>query len=58
MEVAYSSKALEDILYWKKSGNKKVQGKITSLIDDIMLHPYNGLGKPEPLRHELSGNTN
>jgi len=47
--------ALEDIAYWKKSGNKVVQKKITALIADIMAHPYTGLGKPEALKYELSG---
>jgi Txe/YoeB family toxin of Txe-Axe toxin-antitoxin module len=49
MEVAYNSKALEDLLYGK-SGNKKMQAQITSLINDIKLHPYSGPGKPELLK--------
>jgi toxin YoeB len=55
MEIIYSLKALEDISYWKKSGNKTVQEKISALIDDIILHPYTGMGKPEALKHQLSG---
>jgi len=55
MEVAYSSKALDDISYWKKSENKQMQEKITALIEDIKLHPFTGIGKPEPLKYELSG---
>jgi toxin YoeB len=55
MEVAYSAKALDDIRYWKKSGNKKVQEKIAMLIEDIKLHPFTGIGKPEPLKYELTG---
>jgi toxin YoeB len=55
MEVIYSVKAREDISYWKKSGNKAVQQKISALIDDILEHPYTGLGKPEALKYELSG---
>jgi len=35
MEVAYNPQALEDIRYWKKSGNKKVQERIIALIEDI-----------------------
>jgi toxin YoeB len=46
MEVIYSLKAVEDINYWKKSGNKVVQEKISALIGDIIKHPYTGLGKP------------
>ena len=55
MEIIYSLKALEDISYWKKSGNKAVQEKISALIDDIIIHPYSGIGKPEALKHQLSG---
>ena len=55
MEIIYSLKALEDISYWKKSGNKAVQEKISALIDDILQHPYTGIGKPEALKYQLSG---
>jgi len=55
MEIIYSLKALEDISYWKKSGNKAVQEKISVLIDDILKHPYTGIGKPEALKYQLSG---
>ena len=55
MEVAYSSRALDDIRYWKKAGDKKTQQKIAVLIEDIKRNPFTGLGKPEPLKHELAG---
>lgn len=55
MEIIYSLKALEDIAFWKKNGNKAVQKKIAALIVDITAHPYTGIGKPEALKHELSG---
>ncbi len=55
MEIIYSIKALEDIAYWKKSGNISVQKKITALLNDIAAHPYTGLGKPEALKYQLSG---
>ncbi len=55
MEVIYSDKAQKDREFWKKSGNKAVMNKITALIEDIQLHPYEGIGKPEPLKHQLSG---
>ncbi|MDP5198568.1 Txe/YoeB family addiction module toxin [Flavobacterium sp. DG2-3] len=55
MEVIYSEKAQKDREYWKKSGNKAVMNKITALIEDILLHPYEGIGKPEPLKYQLSG---
>ncbi len=55
MEVIYTPAALEDLNYWKKSGNKIIQKKIQQLIVAIMEYPYEGIGKPEPLKHELSG---
>ena len=55
MEVAYSPKALEDIGYWKKSGNRKIQERIAVLIEDMKSHPFTGIGKPEPLKYELAG---
>ena len=55
MEVIYSPKALEDLKYWKKSGNKIIQKRITALIEAIQQNPYEGIGKPEPLKYNLSG---
>ena len=55
MEVVYKDKAIEDIKFWKKSGQKATQNKISNLIEDILSHPYTGLGKPEALKYELSG---
>ncbi len=55
MEIIYSNQALEDLKYWKKSGNKLVQKKITSLISAILENPTEGIGSPEPLKHNLSG---
>ena len=55
MEVIYSVKAQKEREFWKKSGNKAIMSKIAALIEDIQLHPYEGIGKPEPLKYELSG---
>ncbi len=55
MEVEFLDKAIDDIEFWKKSGNKTVQSKITKLLESICITPYSGIGKPEPLKHELSG---
>lgn len=55
MEVIYSEKAQKDREFWKKSGNKAIMNKISALIEDIQLHPFEGIGKPEPLKHQLSG---
>ena len=55
MEIIYSEIAQEDILYWRKSGNKGIQKKILSLIEDIKKTPFEGIGKPHALKHNLSG---
>ena len=55
MEIIFSPKALEDIEYWKKSGNKAIMNKITLLLEEIAIHPFTGIGKPEPLKYDLSG---
>lgn len=55
MEIIYKEDAIDDMLFWKKSGNVSVQKKITELIADISAHPKTGIGKPEELKHELSG---
>lgn len=55
MEIAYTDKALTDLTSWKRSGNKIIQNKITSLIKSISETPYSGIGQPEALKYELSG---
>lgn len=55
MEIIYSEKAQKDREFWKRSGNKAIMNKISALINDIKLHPFSGIGKPEQLKHELSG---
>ena len=55
MVVEYKEKALEDREYWKQQDNLKIQQRISELIDNICEHPFTGIGKPEPLKYELSG---
>lgn len=55
MEIEFSDKAEADSKEWIKSGNKKIQNKITRLIENILATPFEGIGKPEPLKHDLSG---
>lgn len=55
MEIDFLDKALDDIDFWKKSGNVIIQNKITKLLESISKTPFSGIGKPEPLKHELSG---
>ncbi len=55
MQIVFTSKARKDLDFWIKSGNKNILNKITDLIEDIQLHPFEGIGKPEQLKHQLSG---
>lgn len=55
MEIRYTPDALEDLEFWKKSGNKIIQKRIVLLIEDIRKHPFSGIGKPEALKYELAG---
>ena len=55
MEIIYSEQAQKDIDYWKKSGNKIIQKKIQQLLYSIEETPFSGVGKPEALKHNLSG---
>ncbi|MBD9145005.1 MAG: Txe/YoeB family addiction module toxin [Bacteroides clarus] len=55
MEIVFLEQAEKDREYWKKSGNKAIMNRITALLEDIIAHPYTGMGKPEPLKYELAG---
>lgn len=54
MEIIYTNKAKEDLAYWEEN-NSKIVDRIYSLLKDIQIHPFSGIGKPEPLRFEKSG---
>lgn len=54
MKLIFSEKAWEDYLYWQKT-DKKILNRINTLIKDIEREPFDGIGKPEPLKHALSG---
>lgn len=54
MQQKFSDHAWDDYLYWHETDRKQVR-RINILIEDIRRHPFEGIGKPEPLRHHLSG---
>lgn len=54
MIKAWSDEAWEEFQYWLKT-DKKMLKKILILIQDIDRNRYAGLGKPEPLKHNLTG---
>ena len=51
----FTDKANEDIVFHKRSGNKSVLKKLLTLLNELTEHPFSGTGKPEPLKHNLSG---
>lgn len=54
MKIIFLDSAWEDYLYWQQQ-DKKTLKKINLLIKDAQKTPFEGLGKPEPLKHHLSG---
>jgi toxin YoeB len=51
----FTDRANEDIDEHKKAGNKSVLKKLHVLLNELTEHPFTGTGKPEPLKHALSG---
>lgn len=54
MNKLFSDIAWEDYLYWQQA-DKKIVKRIHELLKDIDRNGHEGIGKPEPLRHELQG---
>ncbi len=54
MKPIFSEYAWNDYLYWQKT-DKKILTRINLLIKNIRRSPSEGIGKPEPLKHALSG---
>lgn len=54
MNIIWSDKSWEDYLYWQQT-DKQMLKKINSLIKEINRTPFEGTGKPEPLKYELAG---
>ena len=54
MIISWSQNAWEDYLYWQNADKRMVK-RINKLAKDIMRHPFEGIGSPEPLKHNWSG---
>lgn len=54
MKLVFSKNAWEDYLFWQKT-DQKIFCRVNELLRDIQRNRYQGIGKPEPLRHRLSG---
>ncbi|MBE0482733.1 MAG: Txe/YoeB family addiction module toxin [Bacterioplanes sp.] len=54
MKLIFSENAWKDYLYWQKT-DKRTLTRINNLIKDTKPNPFEGIGKPEPLKHNLTG---
>lgn len=54
MILSWTQDAWEDYEYWQKTSKEKVK-QISKLIKAIKRDPFEGIGKPEPLKHDLAG---
>lgn len=54
MKIAFAEDAWAEYMDWQTRDAKTVK-KINDLLDDVLRHPFQGLGKPEPLRGDKSG---
>lgn len=54
MRLLWESRAWEDYLYWQIQDRKTLK-RVNSIIKDIQRNPFEGIGKPEPLKGNLSG---
>ncbi len=52
--IIFESQAFQDFNNWARE-DKKIYGKIVNLISDILRSPFDGIGKPEPMKYELKG---
>jgi toxin YoeB len=54
MKYVFVDESWEDYVYWQKTDIKKLK-RINELLKDITRNPFDGIGKPEPLKHKYSG---
>lgn len=54
MKVIFAEGGWEDFIYWMEH-DRKIAKRIVRLINDIKREPFSGVGKPEPLKHDLAG---
>ena len=53
MKLLWEERAWVDYLYWQMQDRKTLK-RINDLLKDVQRNPYEGIGKPEPLRKNLS----
>ena len=55
MELKFKPTAIRDLDYWNETENQKILNRIGELIKSTLDTPFSGIGKPETLKHALSG---
>jgi toxin YoeB len=54
LKLIFADEAWEDYLSWQKQ-DKRIVERLSKLISEVTREPFSGVGKPEPLKHALSG---
>ena len=54
MKLVFSENAWEDYLQWQRT-DQKILRRINKLIKETQRDPFDGIGRPEPLKHSLAG---
>lgn len=54
MKLVFAAQAWEDYLFWQQQ-DKRIVKRINQVIENTMRKPFDGIGKPEPLKHALAG---
>ena len=54
MRIVFTEHSWSDYLYWQKNDRRMLR-RVNELIRDTMRSPFDGVGKPEPLKHQLQG---
>ena len=54
MKIVFVKESWEDYLYWQQADRRKLK-RINTIIKDVIRNPYEGIGKPEALKHKYSG---
>lgn len=54
MNVTFTPTALDDLRYWIKTDKRQAE-RVLALLEEVRRSPFEGTGKPEPLRFQLAG---
>ena len=54
MKIVFADQGWDDFTYWVNH-DRKIAKRIIRLIKEIDRDPFDGIGKPEPLKHDMTG---